>query len=475
MPEESLIASRSKAWLVLRSGPQAGTRYPLQDGVTRIGRDPENEIVVQGPDAAVVSSRHAEIFKDDAGFRIRDLGSTNGTYVDGERIAEAELHFQSVVQLGKSGQEFALVVTDAVPSELDTTLVLPEGIHTEQMRPPAPVLGGHDALLNAAVTRARQARAEGAGGQTMTIMREALHHALRRSGRRLRILSAGLATCLVLLSAYGYWKTVQLRRDKARIDGRIQAIEKRLDAAADPAQMGPLLSELAAYQNQGASLSRNVLYRLSVHDPPGVREIRSLMGEFGAEVYSIPPEFAERVNHYIAQYQGPDRPLMEAALSRYKGRIDTMRKVLEQQQLPPDLAYIPLVESALVHTENSATGTVGPWQFTPATARAFGLRVDGEVDQRNNLVLSTRAACRYLRDLILDFGAGSSVMLALAAYDLGPAKVKQAIARTVRNPIQQRNFWYLYHARALPPETREYVPKVFAAIIIGRNPEKFGF
>ncbi|MBZ5584946.1 MAG: FHA domain-containing protein, partial [Acidobacteriia bacterium] len=343
MPEESVTASRSKAWLVLRTGAQAGARYPLQDGVTRVGRDPENEIVVQGADAAVVSQRHAEIVKGDSGYRIRDLGSTNGTYVDGERIGEAELRPQSVVQLGKSGQEFAFVVTDAAISDLNSTLVLPEGIHTEQMRAPEPALEGHEALLNEAVTRARRARAEGAGGQTMTIMRDALKHAVRRSSRRLRFLSAGLAAALVLLSGYGYWRIVQLRRDKATIDSRIQAIEKRLDAAEDPAQMGPLLSQLAAYQNQGASLQRNVLYRLSVHEPPGVREIRSLMAEFGAEVYSIPPEFAERVNHYIRQYQGPDRPLMAAALSRYKERIEVMRKILEQQELPPDMAYIPLV------------------------------------------------------------------------------------------------------------------------------------
>ena len=98
-----------------------------------------------------------------------------------------------------------------------------------------------------------------------------------------------------------------------------------------------------------------------------------------------------------------------------------------------------------------------------------------EVDERKDLVKSTRASCKYLRDLILDFGSGSSVMLALAAYNSGAGTVKQAVTRTVRDPIKQRNFWYLYRARALPLETREYVPKVFAAILIGRSPDHFGF
>jgi membrane-bound lytic murein transglycosylase D len=127
-----------------------------------------------------------------------------------------------------------------------------------------------------------------------------------------------------------------------------------------------------------------------------------------------------------------------------------------------------------VQNQVSAVGAVGPWQLTSATARALGLRVDREVDERLDLHKATRAGCRYLRNLILDFGAGSSVMLALAAYNLGPTRVKQAITK-VEDPIKQRNFWYLYRARALPPETREYVPKVFAAIIIGRNPDRFGF
>ena len=325
--------------------------------------------------------------------------------------------------------------------------------------------------------RARQARAQGVGDLTMTLMRDVLHLVLRRARRRLRAVIWVLAAALVLVSSYGYWKISELKQEKRTIDRQIQEIEIRLEKAGTPEQTDRLIAELTDYQNQAAMLERSLFYRVGVRGTESfvTREIRTLMAEFGAEVYSIPPEFSDRVNHYIEQYQGPDRPLMERALSEASGKVAIMRRILEEEQLPPDFAYVPLVESALSLRQTSPAGAAGPWQFTPATARAYGLRVDGKVDERLQLTKSTRAGCRYLRDLILDFGSGSSVMLALAAYNLGPARVKQAVIDNVKDPIKQRNFWYLYHARALPPETREYVPKVFAAILIGRNPERFGF
>jgi membrane-bound lytic murein transglycosylase D len=165
---------------------------------------------------------------------------------------------------------------------------------------------------------------------------------------------------------------------------------------------------------------------------------------------------------------------MARALNEARPAMDRVRGVLAENKLPPDFSYMILVESALDAAQKSAAGSAGLWQFTPSTARAFGLRVDGHVDERLDVVKSTRAACKYIRDLILEFGSGSSVMLALAAYNLGPGRVKQAI-RKVSDPIKQRNFWYLYRVRALPEETREYVPKVIAAMIIGRHPDRYGF
>lgn len=472
MPEQPTAVSPDRAWLVSRSGAIAAVRYELGEGPVRIGRGPQNDVVIQGADVGSVSLQHLEIRREEGGFRIRDLGSTNGTYLNGERIAEGDLRAPATIRLGSQGPELAFVLEEPASADLNKTLIIQENPAS-----PAKQSGAYEDLLSSAVSRARHARSRGVGDQTLTIMRETLAAALRHRSRHLHLAIVALAAGLVAITGAAGWKIAAMNREKRSIDQRIHDIEKQLQKAAGPAESDRLVSQLAAYQSQAQQLENNVLYRIGPHEREDflTQEIRGLMAEFGAEVYSVPPEFKDRVAHYIAQYQGPNRPLVARALDTDKTQLGTMRRILADEQLPPDLAYIPLVESALAPEQASAAGARGPWQFTAATAKANGLRVDGETDERLSLVKSTHAACRYLRNLILDFGAGSSVMLALAAYDLGPTKVKQAVMKSVRDPIKQRNFWYLYRMKALPEETREYVPKVAAAMIIGRNPQHFGF
>jgi hypothetical protein len=475
--EGSTAPQRAKTWLVLRSGPLAGARYLLKEGVQRIGRAPDNDIIVQGQQSATVSLYHFEIVCDGGLCRIRDVGSTNGTYVDGEPITEAELQLQSVIRLGSNGPEFVLMPEHPASAELDRTLVVPAGI-VLRVAPPEPdlTIGGHETLLSEAVLLARRARAAGMADQTLTLMRKVLSQALRRNSGRFRLAIVVLVSALMGLSAFGFWRFSALKREKRAIDEHIRQLESRLARDETPQEAERLISELSTYQDEARSLERSVLYRYAVRQKESFinQEIRTIMTEFGAETYSVPPEFEQRVNQHIEHYQGADRSLMDRALNEARGKLTLIRTMLEADKLPPDLAYIPLVESTLAQNQVSVAGAVGPWQLTSATARALGLRVDGGVDERLDLHKATRAGCRYLRNLILDFGAGSSVMLALAAYNLGPTRVKQAITK-VEDPIKQRDFWYLYRARALPAETREYVPKVFAAIIIGRNPDRFGF
>jgi pSer/pThr/pTyr-binding forkhead associated (FHA) protein len=439
-----------------------------------VGRAPDNDAVIDGPEAAVISQYHCEIVREGEGFRVRDCNSRNGTWVDGERVQEAPLGPASVLRLGQQGPEFEIVLREGAAEPLDQTV---------EMAAATAAGGGigsgtHDEMLSAAVHSARLRRAQGAGGQTMTIMREVLHQALRDMHRRHRTVRWVLVVALLAVTGAGIWKILAMDGEKRAIDARILGLEADLQKAQQGSEQDRLLSQLSGYQEQAQALQHSLLYRLGPHDDGDfvTRELREVMAEFGAEVYSIPPDFVERVNHYIEHDQGPERPKIVQALEQGGAGLATIRRILKGQQMPEDLAYIPIVESAMAEdAEESPAGAAGPWQMTAPTARAYGLVVDGDSDERKDLVKSTQASCRYLKDLILDFGSGSSVMLALAAYNGGAGKVKAAVARTVKDPIQQRNFWYLYRTRALPVETSEYVPKVFAAILIGRSPKKFGF
>jgi soluble lytic murein transglycosylase-like protein len=468
------------ACLVRKSGLLAGTRHPLRDEITRVGRSSENDVVIS--EAAMVSARHLEIRKEGDSYRLADLNSTNGTYLNGQRVTEALLEPPCVIRMGADGPELGFIIDDTPVPDLNQTIVVPAPATvpqpvTEKDTAESAASKAHDDLLSDAVARARVARHMGVGDSTVVIMREMLDKALHRTGRKFKFVITLLVCALVGVSGYGAWKIRGLKGEKRQIDGQIQQIEAMLARGNEnPAEADELINRLDQYEDQAVALQKTLLYRVGSFEREEFikREIRSLMQEFGAETYSIPPEFLAEVQRFIQQYQGPDRRNMERALGAARTDMKTMRRIFAENNLPEDLAYVVLVESALSSHSESSAGAVGLWQFTPATARAYGLKVDGNVDERLNAAKSTRAACKYMRDLILDFGSGSSVMLALAAYNLGPSRVKTAV-RKVNDPIKQRNFWYLYRVRAVPPETREYVPKVIAAMIIARHPDRYGF
>ena len=462
------------AWLVRDRGVNGAARYPLRSDVVRIGRSAENDIILD--DEPTVSAHHLEIRHGDGAYSLHDLESTNGTFLNGELVKESVIQPPASIQLGKSGPVLLFVLEDGAPNP-NETLIASTAVRDLVAVPPAPISHEHEEMISSAVARARRARRYGSFDQTAMIMRAMLGEALQRTSRKFKWTIAALVVALAAVSGYGVWQIRKLQHAKSTLDSRMKNIELVLENAnPNPAETEQLVDELDQFQGQEKALEGTILYRVLARqrEDPVTRDIRSLMTEFGAETYSIPPEFLEEVNRFIQRYQGPDRGTTERALGEARSNLETMREIFEHDNLPPDLAYMVIAESGLHGDGASSAGAVGWWQFTPATARHYGLRVDGTVDDRRDARKSTEAASKYIRDLIIDFGAGSSVMLALAAYDVGPAKVKTAIRR-VSDPIRQRNFWYLYRTRALPLETREYVPKVIALMIIAGHPQQFGF
>jgi membrane-bound lytic murein transglycosylase D len=164
----------------------------------------------------------------------------------------------------------------------------------------------------------------------------------------------------------------------------------------------------------------------------------------------------------------PDRMALYLKRSgRYEGMI---RAKLRERGMPEDLLYLSMIESGFNPTARSKAQAVGLWQFIEETGERYGLRVDGYVDERRDPEKSTDAALRYLQDLHNQFG---SWYLAAAAYNSGENRV----ARVMREETgavkgQEEDFWRI--RRRLPAETREYVPLMLAAALIGKEPHKYG-
>ena len=182
---------------------------------------------------------------------------------------------------------------------------------------------------------------------------------------------------------------------------------------------------------------------------------------------SPPRELHARVEEYVEYFTTDGRELLQGWLDRSAIYYPMMRAVFRGKNLPEDLAYIAMIESGFNPHAVSEADATGPWQFVDSTAKQYGLRMDAWVDERRDPVKSTRAAAEHLHDLHNRFGSWS---LALASYNAGALRVQQAVQKA-----QSKDFWTLLAAGYIPRETRNYVPKYLASVIIASAPVAYGF
>ena len=181
----------------------------------------------------------------------------------------------------------------------------------------------------------------------------------------------------------------------------------------------------------------------------------------------IPLDSHPDVDKWIHYFTGRGRDHMQIYLERSSRYLPIMKAVLKEQGLPMNLVYVALIESGFSSKALSRANAVGYWQFIYGTGKRYGLKIDGFVDERRDFILATEAAAQYFKDLYSLFG---SWHLALAAYNSGEYRVNRAVLRHYN-----RNFWLLSSKKALPRETRNYIPKLIAAIRISQDPQKYGF
>ena len=181
----------------------------------------------------------------------------------------------------------------------------------------------------------------------------------------------------------------------------------------------------------------------------------------------------ERVQAYIEYFTGRARRHFEVYLARLPRYDSMIRARLRSGGLPQDLIYLAMIESGMNPNAQSRSRAVGMWQFIAPTGRRYGLTVDPWVDERRDPFLATDAAIRFLRELNNRFG---SLYLAAAAYNSGPGKINRGLHRYDFGALEGDDvFFALAEERFLRRETRDYVPKLIAAAIVAKQPERYGF
>jgi len=474
------------------TGSQAGTEVAFDKQTLRVGTAEDCELRYDAENEPEVRPYHAAIaWKDDA-YHLLELDRSGQVFVNGEAVADHTLRSGDHLRIGGEGAP-----------ELEVSLAInPDYNPVEDAARMVDAFRGHSQeesaveVVERAAERVAEERAR-AGGvssrQTMEFMAVALHEMGDVMKRQTRIRwGRGLAAVVLVAVAIIGTQRVIIMRQRARIaemqdaktrfDEQIQALQLRMEDETDPArlalaerQLTNLVTEAQKVLADIASRDQAAAQAVESSDPLD-RQLRQLLRDFGAETYAIPPIFRERVKFHIDEL----RAALPTTMVIYRRKLrywPVIAAEFRARELPEAMAYVAWTESSFDPMAVSKADAHGMWQMTAETATSLGLRVDSTVDERHDVRKQTRAAALHLAMLLGEFGE-DAFMLAMASYNQGENGVRRALRQVAQEPggfkKEKRDFWHLYRLKRLPPETREYVPRVLAAALVCTYPEAYG-
>lgn len=463
----------------VRTGRDAAPRE--YTGRLRLGRDAACSLRIEEDG---VSRQHAEIYPFAGRWCVRDLGSRNGTWLDGERIEEATLPARCTLRLGADGP--AIELSYAAPPAATSG-----SAPAEAGAPAAPrsveEIAAHYFDPNSKAP---------AGDRTMWV-RKAFSTVQRKQKRRYGSVIAGAVALLLVAVGVGIYQQLQLQRTRGiaeqlfysmkAVELQLVGLEAQVRASGDSTHDGELQSgreKLAEMASQYDSLLEE-LGVLNERTSPEDRLILRMARVFGECEIAMPKDFVEEVHRYIGIWRSNERLTKALERARQQDLPQVIHDTLAEHRMPPQFFYVALQESDFreqaIGPETRFGIAKGLWQLMPETAIQYGLRTgplldqpqyDPE-DQRFDAEAATSAAARYLADLYRD-EAQASGLLVLASYNWGTTRVRNRIRAMKENP-RDRNFWRLLAQTDMPKETRDYVMLIFAASVIGEDPKLFGF
>lgn len=448
----------------------------------RIGRAEECDIRFLEED---VSRVHAEVRFHAGAWRISDLGSSNGVWINGRKIKEAPLKKTVTVELSPGGTALSFAVPEK-NAERKRLFFFRKSADEDA------------ALKEYAAHYFGDARGENIGEHTMMVRRA--YQRVKKKEKRFYFGIIAVCICLFLAAGgYAVHKHREFQKQKALAEDIFYAMKSLELEFADvlrdartsrDKKLEKTVQVYRARRREMESSYERFIRNLNVYKNAADEKERLIMKEariFGECEVDIPEGFKAEVLKYIEKWKSTPRLAGAVQRARQNGYARKIREVMEEYDLPPQFFYLALQESGF---DVDACGprtrygiAKGAWQFIPATARDYGLRIGPLADQpvpdpeddRHQFDKATAAAARHLRKLY-DTEAQASGLLVMASYNWGERRVIDMIRKMPENP-RERNFWRLLKENRdrIPKETYDYVFYIFSAAVIGENPALFGF
>lgn len=423
-----------------------------------------------------VSRRHVQVVLERGVWVVRDLESSNGTYLDNRRITEQGLTNNARLQLGNQGPTFGLEI-QAQEQRIDSVsqaTTVEDNAHRY-------VDPGYDGPM----------------GEHTQMVRRAFVQVAKKQSRNYLYIIGVIGVCLIAALSFATYQQFRLEQlDALAVDifysmKEVELQVAKLEADTTASGVGGNRKQLTAMRARLARMESrydSYLGKMGLFGADMSEEERLILRVariFGECEVNLPSGFVDEVKKYIAKWKSSNRLAKAVERANLNGYSRIVRGVMLEHYLPPQFFYLALQESDfkrnIVGPKTRYGIAKGIWQFIPTTATRYGLRTGPllEVarydpkDERFDFEKATRAAAGYIRE-IYTTDAQASGLLVMASYNWGEKRIIDRIREMPENP-RDRNFWQLQKKYQIPRETYDYVYYIFSATVIGENPRLFGF
>jgi membrane-bound lytic murein transglycosylase D len=427
-----------------------------------------------------ISRNHLLVVFDGQQWLLKDQGSANGTYLNGERIHEAPLPDKAQIELGEGGPLLDFTIERPQPPKGKETMSITRDLTSETE------------IIKHYFDKKGT---EKIGEQTL-MFRRAFERAHKKKSRKYWV-AIGLSLLFLITSAgfIAYQKNKinkfkltaeSIFYDMKSLELQISKLEDLMQASMNTHQV----NELQAKRRKLSEMEKNYdnfVKELGIYGKLTEQErvIYRMARVFGECEINMPADFAKEVMNYVNKWKATNRLRDGLERAKIHGYAPVIVKALNENYLPPQYFFLALQESGF---NNHAVGPLtrfgyakGIWQFIPMTADMHNLKVGplfakpvyDPLDDRFHFEKATKAAARYLK-YINNTEAQASGLLVMASYNWGAERVIKAIREMPQNP-RERNFWRLLAIKSIPSVTYDYVFYIFSACVICENPGLFGF